>query len=137
MPVDFALVEETRAWIQAAASDLRSAEILLQDDTYLAPQSAFHTQQAAEKCFKEFLTWNSKAFRKTHNLVRLGKACVKLDPTLNPIAARVARISGWAVETRYPGESNHPSLAEVEEAIRLVRELYSVVVARLPNEVKP
>jgi HEPN domain-containing protein len=78
MPVDSALVEETRAWIQAAASDLRSAEILLQHDTYLAPQSAFHTQQAAEKCFKGFLTWHTTTFRKTHNLVRLGKACVKI-----------------------------------------------------------
>jgi hypothetical protein len=36
-----------------------------------------------------------------------------------------------------PGRIESPSLAEVEEAIGLVRELYSVVVSRLPNEVKP
>ena len=104
MPVDSALVEETRAWIEAAASDLRSAEILLQQDTYLAPQSAFHTQQAAEKCFKGFLTWHSITFRKTHNLVKLGKACVKIDPTLEPIAARVARVSGWASRRDTPDD---------------------------------
>lgn len=137
MPHDPALVEETRSWLVDATKDLRSADLLLRGDSELASRSAFHAQQAAEKILKAFLTWHGQRFTKTHNLVKLGKACVKVDGTLETISSQVAPISGWAVETRYPGEWGEPAPEEVTEAVEKVRQLYEAVLGRLPSEVKP
>ncbi len=137
MPPNPALIEETRAWLAEAAKDMRSAELLLANDPELASRSAFHTQQAAEKILKAFLTWHGRRFTKTHNLVRLGKACVKLDPTLEPISSEIALISGWAVETRYPGTWEQPTFQEVLEALEKVRQLREAVLGSLPQEARP
>jgi len=136
MPLDPALVDETRAWLREAVRDLRSAELLLRDDPQLVSRSAFHTQQAAEKILKAFLTWRGERFGKTHNLVKLGNACVKLEPGLEEVTSGVAPTSGWAVETRYPGEWEDPAPEEVEEALGKVRQLLEAVLAQLPPEVK-
>ncbi len=109
MPPDPGLIAETRAWLREAIVDLRAAEILVHVESELASRAAFHTQQAAEKCLKAFLTWNKKTFRKTHNLLELGRACVKLDSGFRPIAIELTTISGWAVETRYLGDWSRPT----------------------------
>jgi HEPN domain-containing protein len=137
MPLDPALLAETRAWLIEAAKDFRSAELLLQGEPELASRSAFHVQQAAEKILKAFLTWRGERITKTHSLVRLGKACVKLDAGLEQVSREVGPISGWAVETRYPGGWNAPTPAEVTEAIETVRQLRDAILSRLPPEVKP
>jgi HEPN domain-containing protein len=62
------LLAETRAWFAKAADDLRAAVALAAISPPLFDEAVFHCQQAAEKALKGFLTWNGRAFRKTHNL---------------------------------------------------------------------
>jgi HEPN domain-containing protein len=135
MAHDPALVAETRDWFQKAHDDLEAAQRLLSGIPPLAAPAAFHTQQAAEKAMKAFLTWNGQVFRKIHSLIEIGEACAKLDPGLVEISSRVAPISGWAVETRYPGEWSSPTNAEVTQALENVRELFRAILSRLPNDV--
>jgi HEPN domain-containing protein len=45
----------------------------------------FHCQQAAEKALKGFLAWHDQPFPKTHDLGKLGKQAVEVDPTLEPL----------------------------------------------------
>jgi len=85
---------------------------------------------------KAFLTWNKRTFRKTHNLIELGRACVKINAAFQPAALEITTISGWAVETRYPGGWNAPSRGEVENAIAKVHELHTLVVSNLPTELQ-
>jgi HEPN domain-containing protein len=137
MPDDPELTAETQAWLRKALEDLRAAELLLQANSLLSSQVAFHAQQAAEKSLKAFLLWNSCPFGKTHNLLSLGKACVEIDETLEDVSSRVAPISGYAVEPRYPADFADPSVDEAGQALRLARELFEAVLARLPAETKP
>jgi HEPN domain-containing protein len=51
-------------------------------DPPLLADVVFHCQQATEKALKALLTWHDRAFRKTHNLVELGEACVEIDAAL-------------------------------------------------------
>ena len=137
MPHDPALVADTRDWLTKASEDLKAAELLLTGGSLLPPQAAFHAQQAAEKAQKAFLTWHKQPFPKTHDLRVLGAKCVTLDATLDGVSSSVAQITGYAIETRYPGPWGAPTVAESQDALRLAREMYDAVVARLPNEVKP
>jgi len=44
-----------------------------------------HSQQAAEKAAKAFLTFHQVPFRKTHSLPDLGSQCASVDPSLEEI----------------------------------------------------
>jgi HEPN domain-containing protein len=135
MAHDPALVAETRDWFQKAHDDLEAAQRLLSGTPPLVAPAAFHSQQAAEKAMKAFLTWNGQVFRKIHSLVEIGEACAKLDSGLAEVSSRVAPISGWAIETRYPGEWVSPTEAEVTRALETVRELFLAIQSRLPNDI--
>jgi len=137
MPHDPALLAETGAWVRKAAEDLKAAELLLGASPPLELQGAFHAQQAAEKSFKAFLVWNRHHFRKTHDLAELGRPCVQIDSTLGQVSSRVAPISGYSEQSRYPGGWEEPSLDEARQALKLARELFDAILARLPTETKP
>jgi hypothetical protein len=44
-------------------------------------------------------------------------------------------VFAWAF--RYPGDPEEPSGTEVEEALRLAREVFDAMLTRLPAELKP
>jgi HEPN domain-containing protein len=79
-----------------ARRDLLAVERALSGEPVLGDQAAFHSQQAAEKAFKAFLTAHDHPFVKTHNLERLVRLCQSIDlafagfmeaaHTLNPYA---------------------------------------------------
>src|SRR6266481_9327947 len=137
MPHDPGLVSETRDWLTKAREDLEAAERLLTVGSPLPSQAAFHAQQAAEKAQKAFLTWHKQNFPRTHDLGELGAECVTIDPALGSLCSSVALVGAYAVAPRYPGSGGEPTIEEAQEAIRLAREMYDAVIARLPNEVKP
>lgn len=87
MPHDPALVAETKEWLTKVAGDLDMAEFVLACASRFLEDVVFHSQQAAEKALKAYLTWNRQPFRKTHNLVELGESCAKLDRTLSHYCA--------------------------------------------------
>lgn len=137
MPLDPALLAETSAWVRKAEADLRAAELLLHADTPLTSQVCFHAQQAAEKSLKALLVWNHRPLSKTHDLAKLGKLCVDIDQKLGPAARRVAPLTEFAIESRYPGDWEDPSLSEAREALVLAREMYDAILAPLPAEAAP
>lgn len=135
MPPDPELVAETRAWFVRAADDLRAGDLMLAASPPLARTAVFHSQQAAEKAMKGFLTWHSRPFRKTHNLTEIGGLCTAVDATLESLLRRAATLTDFAWKFRYPGEPEEPT--EAEEALALAREVYETILARLPVEVRP
>jgi HEPN domain-containing protein len=97
----------------------------------------FHAQQAAEKTMKAFLAWHDVPFRKTHNLEELGQQCVALDATLAAIADKAAPLTEYAWKFRYPGESDDPRPSEAEQALAAARDIYDVILNRLPPIPRP
>ena len=86
MTPDELLHKEASKWLDQAARDRNSAQALIEVE---ASRSVFHSQQAAEKALKGFLTFHQIAFRKTHNLTDLGSQCATADPTLEPFLREV------------------------------------------------
>lgn len=136
MPHD-PLTAETRDWLTKASEDLEAAERHLTGGSALPSQAAFHAQQAAEKAEKAFLTWHKHIFSKTHDLGVLGAECAAIDATLATVSSALAPVSGFAIAARYPGPWGQATVAEAREAVKLARDMYYAVVARLPEEVKP
>ncbi|HEV7213819.1 MAG TPA: HEPN domain-containing protein [Chloroflexota bacterium] len=137
MPDERAHVADTRAWLLKAADDLRAAETDLLVRPPLTSDTTFHAQQLAEKAMKAFLTWHDRPFRKTHNRVEVGQACVEIDASLQTLLGQAAALTEYAWAFRYPGDPEEPTLQEAEDALAIGREVYKAILARLPAEVHP
>ena len=93
----------------------------------------FHSQQAAEKAIKGFLTFHQIAFRKTHNLTDLGSQCVGADPAPEPILREVEELTDYASAFRYPDAPYEPDSAEARRALAVATRLCDEVQRRIAN----
>jgi HEPN domain-containing protein len=137
MPHDPALVAEVRGWLSKAGRDLAAAQYELQAVPPFSEDIAFHSQQAAEKSLKAFLSWHRIPFRKTHNLVELGEACCGIDRSLEAALRVAAPLTEYAWKFRYPGDPESPTAEEAEAALATAREVFASVLRRLPSDVGP
>ena len=137
MPPDPTRVADARAWFTKAARDLRAAEVLLAANPPLLGEVVFHCQQAAEKAMKGFLSWHDIPFGKTHDLAVIGGLCAANDQSLEPLCRRAERLSVFAWAFRYPGDPEEPARDEAESALGLAREIFEVMLSRLPAELRP
>lgn len=80
MPHDLGTLAESKAWFKKALVDIRAARLEIGAVPTLTTDIVYHAQQAAEKSLKGFLTFHARVFRKTHNLIELGEACVAWIP---------------------------------------------------------
>ncbi len=136
MPDDPVRAARAREWFVKAVKDLSRGDRALTgfSDT---EDALFHCQQAIEKALKGFLGWHERPFRKTHNLGQLGKQCILIDATLEPLVDRASSLTHYAWVFRYPGEIAEPSLQEAKESLALAREVVDAVLVRLPADVRP
>lgn len=99
-------------WVEKAEEDFRVALSLhrLRRDP---PHNAvcFHAQQCVEKYLKAILEKQGSVIRKIHALPVLLDQCAEAHPLLTAMRPDMVRLSVYAVEFRYPGES-----ATVEDA---------------------
>lgn len=137
MPSDPVRIAEVRSWFKKAADDFRAAEHDLAAEAPLLEDALFHAQQAAEKTLKGFLTWHNCPFRKTHDLIEIGRQCVEIDASLEPLLRRAALLTEYAWKFRYPGEADEPSADETTHALEVAREVWQAILARLPDEIGP
>jgi HEPN domain-containing protein len=137
MPHDPARVADTKAWLARAADDLQAAEQLLSGSSALPGVAVFHCQQAAEKAMKAFLAWHDVPFRKTHDLEKIGEACLAIDRALEEVVDRAVPLTEYAWKFRYPGEPASPTQNEAEASLALAGRVYHAIVARLPEEARP
>ena len=79
----------------------------------------FHAQQCVEKYLKAVLSETGKRFVKTHDLDVLLNDCLDRFPLWEAMRADFKRLSRYAVQFRYPGESADPDEARL--AVKTVR----------------
>lgn len=130
-------VQDTKAWLDLAAKDLRRVEVLLTVSPPDIEGSLFHSQQAAEKALKGFLTWHDVQFRKVHDLDEIGRQCVDLDSTLTEIVKSTQMLTAYASRFRYPGAPYQPTSEEADAAAAVAREVFQAILNRLPAEARP
>jgi HEPN domain-containing protein len=137
MPHDPARIADTKSWLTKASMDCKAAAFELTAVPPFLADIVFHAQQAAEKALKGYLAWHDIPFRKTHDLAEIGRQCSEIDPSLEALLARAARLTEYAWKFRYPGGADEPTREEAERALALAREVLDAVLGRLPTEVRP
>jgi HEPN domain-containing protein len=125
---------DTLSWFEKAHKDLRCAQIDLAAEPPAPEDALYHCQQAAEKALKGFLVWHDQPFPRTHDLGKLGKQAVELDPTLEPLIDEVVELTKYAWMFRYPGDVDEPSVTDAAAVSHKAQAFVEALLARLPEE---
>jgi len=124
--------EIVRQWLAKAEQDMEAAQALFSEKRRLLFPSCFHSQQAAEKYIKAYLTWHQTEFPKTHVLGELLDLMGETDDALAKSLSSVTLLNPYGVEVRYPGDIPEPTFAQAEEALRLARATRDAILQSLP-----
>jgi HEPN domain-containing protein len=120
-------------WLRKADQDIRSAETLLMQDPPLLYPSCFHSQQAAEKYLKAYLTRRQVEFPKTHSIREILNLVKTVDEDLAGNLAPAAALTPYGVDVRYPSDLPEPTRKETEEALSLAKRVREAVTHRLKH----
>src|SRR5688572_2072722 len=110
MPPERRPPDDPREWLNRARSNLLRARATL-PGVYLE-DLCFDAQQAAEKAIKAVMIARGAAFPAIHDLARLLTLLEQSGEAVPPTIADAARLTRYAVTTRYPGVAE--SVTEVE-----------------------
>ncbi len=125
-------VDEARRWLRFAEEDLKAAHILMSAAEPSSRHACWLSQQAAEKSLKAGLILESIAFPFTHDLDVL-RNLLPSGWSVKETHSDLADLTEWAVEGRYPGDWQEPTLDDAiraESAATLVYELISSEMTR-------
>jgi HEPN domain-containing protein len=114
----------TAEWIAKAEEDYAAAQHLSRKRKSTLPSIVcFHCQQCAEKYLKARLVEAGKHHPKTHDLEEVLDLVLPIEPHLEVFRGRLASLTDYAFEFRYPGESATKEVARIALAsCRSVRE---------------
>ncbi|SPF37108.1 HEPN domain protein [Candidatus Sulfopaludibacter sp. SbA4] len=121
--------DEAARWLAQARKDLNAARLLASAEP---SRSVFHSQQAAEKAAKAFLTFHDVSFRKTHDMNELGGQCAALNPSLAPLFKETSDLTDYAVAFRYLDAPREADEGEAMAALETAFRVFQAVSALLP-----
>jgi HEPN domain-containing protein len=104
----------TSEWIAKAEEDYAAAQHLNRKRKSALPSVVcFHCQQCAEKYLKACLVEAGKRYPKTHDLEEVLDLILPIEPHLEVLRSRLASLTDYAFEFRYPGESATKEVARI------------------------
>ena len=110
-------------WIEKAEADFATASRearVRKSPNYDAV--CFHAQQCAEKYLKGLLQKADVRFGKTHNLLALLELLSPVDASWESLRPQLERLTGFAVQGRYPGEqADKPTATEALKLAGAIR----------------
>ena len=116
------LPQSAAEWLAHAESDLRLGRLGSGEEEILPAQICFHAQQAAEKALKAVLLSAGTDFPLTHDLGQLLELCGHAGIEIPPEILETDGLTPYAVETRYPGQLDEVTRAEMRHALMLAVE---------------
>jgi len=117
MPPDRFAPDDPREWLNRAQSNLAQAH--REDPAVYLEDLCFQAQQAAEKALKAFLIARRHCPPRTHHLGVLLHLIEQHGVAVPDDVRRVARLTDYAVEARYPGLPEPVTHAEYEDALAM------------------
>ena len=121
--------DDPREWLNRARSNLARAKVLVPGG-YLEDQ-CFDAQQAAEKAIKAVMIKRDIDFPYIHDLARLLLILEARGEHVPHTIRQAAKLTQYAIHTRYPGLEEPVSQAEYQEAIAIAEAVVRWVEERL------
>ncbi|TAM94271.1 MAG: HEPN domain-containing protein [Chitinophagaceae bacterium] len=103
-------------YIKKAKNDFLSIKNNLASDEIPADTCCFHAQQAAEKYLKAYLDYNNLEIPKIHDLVKLMKLCMNINPDFVALEPKLKLLSEYSVTPRYPDEKDDITVEDAKIA---------------------
>jgi HEPN domain-containing protein len=130
-PPDQVRDEFVRQWLAKAEEDLNAAKSLVTYGATFLSTVCFHSQQAAEKCLKAFLTLHQVEFPKTHDIDELLDLIMPIDGKLSESLRDVIVLPNYGVDVRYPGGLPGVTAIDAQQAIQLADKVRRLVLESL------
>jgi HEPN domain-containing protein len=130
-PHEEAVRKVVAEWLLKADADLALASHLLAEGSLFPSAIAFHSQQAAEKYLKAFLSRHQVSFPKTHDLAVLLDLVETVDRDLAASLRDVIVLTLYGVEIRYPTDQPDATPEEARDAVQLARKLRDAIIKGL------
>jgi HEPN domain-containing protein len=127
--------DDPREWLNRAWGNLRRAR-LVSPGIYLE-DLCFDAQQAAEKAFKALLLSRSLPFPFTHDLSRLLSEVDVNGIEVPEEILDAARLTRYAVSTRYPGTTEEVTSEDHLSAVRIAEAVVTWVEGYLDTPDEP
>jgi HEPN domain-containing protein len=119
MPSERFPPDDPREWLNRARSNLAKAQSAAGAPEVYLEDLCYDAQQAAEKAIKAVLIHLGVRFPYIHDLAQLLALVEGADQSVSESIKQAARLTEYAVETRYPGLSEPVIWQEYEEAIAI------------------
>ncbi len=140
MPSERFPPDDPREWLNRARSNLAKAQSVPATPEVYLEDLCFDAQQAAEKAIKAVLIHLGVRFPYVHDLAQLLALVDRAGESVSESIRRAAGLSGYAVETRYPGLSEPVTWQEYKEALAVAEEVISWaqgVIGQIGHQAEP
>jgi len=114
--------DDPREWLNRAKSSLARARAGAQIAGVYLEDLCFDAQQAAEKALKALLIYRKVYFPYVHDLAELLGLIEQAGQEVPSTVRQAARLTRYAVVTRYPGLLEPVTPEEYEEAVAIAEE---------------
>ena len=130
-PPDQVREEFVRQWLLKAEEDLNAAKSLLSHGKTFLSTVCFHSQQAAEKYLKAFLTRHQVEFPKTHDIGELLDLIDPIDGSLSDSLRDTVALTDYGVGVRYPSDSPSVTVSDAQQAVQLAEKVRKSILELL------
>jgi len=125
-------IELIQRWLRKAETDIKVSKYLLEVEDPPSDAICFHCQQAIEKYFKAYLTFQNIRVKKIHDLEALLDMCIEKDREFENLDKdKISSLSFFAIEVRYPDEFYIPSIEEAKECFEIAKVVKEFVFKKL------
>ena len=123
--------EFVRQWLLRAEEDFNAAESLITQGTSFLNTVCFHSQQAAEKFLKAFLTYHQVEFPKTHDIAELLDLIASVNSDLSEFLHDIVILTNYGVDVRYPGDIPEITVKDAKQAIQMAEKVRKSILELL------
>jgi len=130
-------LDKANEWLQRAKSNMARAKAGRVSPDILYEDLCYDAQQAAEKAFKSVCIIHEIIFPKTHDIAYLIELLEKggVEVPENLYNAKI--LTGYAVETRYPGDYEPVDEEDLIKAIEIAKEAMKWVKKEIDEGQRP
>ena len=130
-------LEAANTWLKRAKSNMARAKAGRVSSEILFEDLCFDAQQAVEKALKSLCVIHEIVFPKTHDIAYLIELLEEKNVTVPEDVQNAKILTGYAVETRYPGDYEPVDEDDYFKAIEIAEKVLTWVKKEMDKEQVP
>ena len=130
-------LDKANEWLQRAKSNMARAKAGRVSPDILYEDLCYDAQQAVEKAFKSVCIIHEIVFPKTHDIAYLIELLEKGGVEVPENLQNAKILTGYAVETRYPGDYEPVDEEDFRKAIEIAKEVLNWVKKEMDKGQRP